>query len=82
MDSDGRWFVYGEWRDGPEPVESWLPVKLDGGDGHAAERGRYAYIPPAGDTPFTEVAAGGMMYAAMLALLGTIISLAGRSRRP
>jgi hypothetical protein len=61
-------------------VESWLPVTLDGGDGRASERARYAYVRTESEAPFTQIASGGIMYAAMLALLGTIVSLARRSR--
>lgn len=81
LPGEGRWFVYAELRDaGGTAVESWLPVTLEDGSGGAAERGRYAYVPPAEATPFTEVAAGAIMYLAMLALLATIVSLSARSR--
>ena len=81
LPGDGRWFVYAELRDrdGAE-VESWLPVVLDDGGGRATERARYAYVPPAGSAPFTEVGASAIIYLSMLALLGTIVSLTARTR--
>ena len=78
----GRWFIYAELT-GARTVESWLPIKVSSGHARAvADRSRYAYVASRRSHGAVQVVAGALLYAVMLALLGTTFWLVRRSARP
>lgn len=82
LDERGRWFVYAELDDGTRPLETWLPVKA-GNEGERFERiGASVYEPPERAAGAGKIAAGIVMYVAILALLVALIRLVALARAP
>ena len=77
--SRGRWFVYAELRLQGKRVESWLPVRADGGVHTANDDHRYAYEPSSSSGSTGQYAAGAVLYAAIVALLFVTIRLLDRA---
>lgn len=67
--TDGRWFVYAEFRRRGETIESWLPVIAGRSRSRIADPSRYAYVAGEQSSRALEVVGGAVLYAAILAYL-------------
>jgi hypothetical protein len=75
----GRWFVYTELRRDRQQIESWVPVKVQGAHGAVRVAHRFAYRPDREGATLPKYVAGALLYAAMLGLVVTMLSLARRA---
>ena len=76
----GRWFVYADLSTTSGTIETWLPIHADRRESVSDQR-RFAYDPdrrPAGTFKYL---GGGLLYAAMLALLVATFALVRRDAR-
>lgn len=72
LPDDGRWFLYAELeRPGGRALETWLPLTV-GGSATARDEGRVVYMPRTRATTTVKVAAGIVVY---LALLGVLLAI-------
>ena len=73
----GRWFLYGEFEQGGELLETWLPAHV--GEDEVASATRALYQPPAASDSLLKIIAGVVVYAFLVAVL-VLIALAIRGR--
>lgn len=71
----GRWFVYAQLERGDATIESWLPVKLDGGETLTADATRYAYVARDDKYGKAKTVAGVVLYLLMFGLLAGVVAL-------
>jgi len=77
----GRWFVYAEFERRGETVESWLPIKTDGGSRRFHEARRYAYVAEDRGTTASQALAAAGLYAVIVAFMAWTARLARRAGR-
>jgi hypothetical protein len=75
LSDEGRWFIYLDARKHGETVESWIPVKVDEAQHRFTARRRFAYVADRKPATAPKWAAGGVMYALVIAFLVAIVSL-------
>jgi hypothetical protein len=80
-DQRGRWFVYAEFHGRGETLESWLPVKVDGGSARFSAPRRYVYVAEDRATTAPQAIAAAGLYGLILAFGAWAVVLVRRAAR-
>lgn len=81
LEERGRWFLYAEFHRRAETVESWLPVKVDGGPRRFVAARRYAYLREDRGTSLVQALAAGALYGLIIGFAASVIVLVRRTAR-
>lgn len=81
LEERGRWFLYAEFHRRAGTVESWLPVKVEGGSRRFSVARRYAYFREDGGATLPQALAAVALYGVIIGFGAWLIVLVRRTAR-